>query len=127
GSTMVHGGTKRHPEELRTLAIRRFRSCQNVAQLAREIGIPRQTLYRWTDESERVEARENGRLVSVENARESRLRKRIALLKDALASSSTSNATTKTRPRTCCTCTIRSRCSPKIWTNCRSYFAVLLR
>ena len=82
---MVHGGTKRHPEELRTLAIRRFRSCQNVAQLAREIGIPRQTLYRWTDESERVEAREAGRLMPVENARESRHRKRIALLKDALA------------------------------------------
>lgn len=82
---MVHRGTKRHPEELHTLAIRRFRSCQNVAQLAREIGIPRQTLYRWTDESERVEAREADRLAPVENARESTLRKRIALLKDALA------------------------------------------
>jgi transposase-like protein len=68
---VVHGGTKRHPEELRTLAIRRFRSCQNAAQLAREIGIPRQTLYRWTDESEseRVEAHEDGRLVPVESSK----------------------------------------------------------
>jgi hypothetical protein len=39
--TMVHGRTKRHSEELRQAAIRQFRSCQNVAQLAREMGIPR--------------------------------------------------------------------------------------
>ena len=82
---MVHGGKKQHPEELRALAIRRFRSCQNVAQLAREIGIPRQTLYRWVDESERVEADEDGGLVQVANDRESRLRKRIVLLKHVLA------------------------------------------
>lgn len=82
---MVHGRTKQHPEELRAAAIRRFRSCQNVAQLAREIGIPRQTLYRWIDESERVEADEDGRLVPAAKDRQSRLRKRIALLKHALA------------------------------------------
>jgi hypothetical protein len=33
---MVHGGTKRHPEALHALAIQRFRSCQNVAQLERD-------------------------------------------------------------------------------------------
>ena len=82
---MVHGRTKQHPEEVRTAAIRQFRSCQNVAQLARQIGIPRQTLYRWIDESERAEAGEDGRLVLGAKYRESRLRKRIAVLKHALA------------------------------------------
>ena len=48
---MCHGRIRRHPEELRQMAIKRFRSCQNVAHLAREIGIPRRTLYRWIDES----------------------------------------------------------------------------
>jgi len=70
---MVHGRTKQHPEELRAAAIRRFRSCQNVAQLAREIGIPRQTLYRWIDESERVEARHWKWIFSKAPCRQSRL------------------------------------------------------
>jgi len=62
---MSVGRVKRHPEELREVAIKRFRSCENVAQLAREIGIPRQTLYRWIDESERVETDEDGQSVRV--------------------------------------------------------------
>ena len=41
---MCQGRIRRHPEELRQTAINRFRSCHNVAHLAREIGIPRQTL-----------------------------------------------------------------------------------
>jgi transposase len=76
---------KRHPEELRRVAIKRFRSCENVALLAKEIGIPRQTLYRWIDESERVEADEDGELVPVTKDRESTLRKRISYLKHVLA------------------------------------------
>ena len=76
---------KRHPEELREVAIKRFRSCENVAQLARDIGIPRQTLYRWIDESERVEADEDGQLVPATKGREARLRKRISHLKHVLA------------------------------------------
>jgi len=82
---MGQGRVKRHPEELREVAIKRFRSCENVAQLAREIGIPRQTLYRWIDESERVETDEDGQLVPATKCRESRLRKRISQLKHVLA------------------------------------------
>jgi transposase len=82
---MGQGRVKRHPEELREMAIKRFRSCENVAQLAREIGIPRQTLYRWIDESERVETDEEGQLVPATKGRESRLRKRISQLKHVLA------------------------------------------
>jgi len=82
---MSVGRVKRHPEELREVAIKRFRSCENVAQLAREIGIPRQTLYRWIDESERVETDEDGQSVRATKGRESRLRKRIIQLKHVLA------------------------------------------
>ena len=67
---MCHGRIRRHPEELRQTAIKRFRSCHNVAHLAREIGIPRQTLYRWLDESEQVVAEEDGELVSAAKGRE---------------------------------------------------------
>ena len=82
---MSVGRVRRHPEELRRVAIERFKSCENVALLAREIGIPRQTLHRWIDESERVEAGEDGQLVPATKGRESRLRKRIIQLKHVLA------------------------------------------
>ncbi len=82
---MSVGRVRRHPEELRRVAIERFKSCENVALLAREIGIPRQTLYRWVDESERVETDEEGQLVPATKDRESRLRKRISHLKHVLA------------------------------------------
>jgi len=82
---MSHGHIRRHPDELRAMAIKQFRSCANVARLAREIGIPRQTLYRWIDESERVEADEDGKLVPAIKDREARLRKRVAHLKQVLA------------------------------------------
>jgi len=82
---MSVGRVRRHPEELRRVAIERFKSCENVALLAREIGIPRQTLHRWIDESERVEADEDGQLVPATKGRESRLRKRMSHLKHVLA------------------------------------------
>jgi hypothetical protein len=82
---MSQARIKRHPEELRVVANKRFRSCDNDASLARNIGIPRQTLYRWIDESERVEVDEEGELVPATKGRESRLRKRISHLKHVLA------------------------------------------
>jgi transposase-like protein len=82
---MSHGRIRRHPDDLRAMAIRQFRSCANVARLAREIGIPRQTLYRWMDESERVETDEDGQVTRGTKDREARLRKRIAHLKHVLA------------------------------------------
>src|SRR5260370_7979313 len=62
---MSVGRVKGDTEEVGEVAIKSFRSCENVAQLAREIGIPRQTLYRWIDESERVETDEDGQSVRV--------------------------------------------------------------
>jgi transposase-like protein len=82
---MTHGRITRHPEELRQTAIKRFGSCHNVAHPAREIGIPRQTLYRWIDESEQVVADEDGEWVPAAKGRESRMRKRIGQLKQVLA------------------------------------------
>jgi len=82
---MCQGRVRRHPEELRRVAVKRFRSCENVAMLAREIGIPRQTLYRWIDESERIDMDEDGISLPLVKDRESRLRKRIGYLKQVLA------------------------------------------
>jgi transposase-like protein len=82
---MTHRRIRRHPDNLREMAIKQFRCCKNVARLAREIGIPRQTIYRWIDESERIETDENGEIAPTANDREARLRKRISQLKHVLA------------------------------------------
>jgi len=54
---MTNERVRRHPEEFRRIAVERFKSCDNDALLSREVGVPRQTLYRWIEESERVEVR----------------------------------------------------------------------
>jgi transposase-like protein len=53
--------------------------------LSREVGVPRQTLYRWIEESERVEVGEDGEQVPTVKSRESRLRKRVDRLKRLIA------------------------------------------
>jgi transposase-like protein len=72
----------RHPENFRQMAIERFKSCENVVLLSRELGVPRQTLYRWLEQSERVGA--DGELAT-EKSRESRLRKESRDLKRLVA------------------------------------------
>ena len=44
----------RYPEAFRVRAIDQFSRCENVGFLAKELGIPRQTLYRWHEQSERA-------------------------------------------------------------------------
>jgi transposase-like protein len=82
---MTNERVRRHPEEFRRIAVERFKSCDNVALLSRELGVPRQTLYRWIEESERVEVREDGEQVPTVKSRESRLRKRVDKLKGVIA------------------------------------------
>src|SRR5260370_40207212 len=74
-----------HEEELRRIGVEGFKSCDNVALLSSEVGVPRQTLYRWIAESERVEVREDGEQVPTAKSRESRLRKRVDRLKGVIA------------------------------------------
>lgn len=79
---MAHGRGWRYPEDFRRMAVERFKCCENIEWLANELGVPRQTLYRWHGESERADAGEDQ---PTEKSRESRLRREIADLKRLLA------------------------------------------
>jgi len=71
----------RYPEAFRVRAIDQFSRCENVGFLAKALGIPRQTLYRWHEQSERAKSVEQVE----EKSRQSRLRKEIGDLKRLVA------------------------------------------
>src|ERR1700674_1751001 len=79
---MANGRGWRYPEDFRRMAVERFKKCENIEWLAKELGVPRQTLYRWHEESERAEV---GEEQATEKSRESRLRREINDLKRLLA------------------------------------------
>jgi transposase-like protein len=62
------------------MAVERFKSCENIVMLAKELNVPRQTLYRWWKESERVDED-----LTSEKSRESRLRREVNNLKRLVA------------------------------------------
>jgi len=64
------------------MAIERFKCCENIEHLAKELGVARQTLYRWHKKSECAEESEDPVLAK---SRESRFRKEISDLKRLLA------------------------------------------
>jgi transposase-like protein len=72
----------RYPESFRRTAVERFKCCENIEWLAKELGVPRQTLYRWHEESERN--KEEGERVP-EKSRESSLRRELRELKRLVA------------------------------------------
>lgn len=72
----------RYPESFRRTAVEKFKCCENIEWLAKELGVPRQTLYRWHEESEM--ALEEGEPVP-EKSRESRLRREVRELKRLVA------------------------------------------
>ena len=55
------GRERRYTREFRRLAVDRMKVCDSVADLARELGIPRQTLYLWRDREESKANPEPGR------------------------------------------------------------------
>ena len=79
---MANGRGWRYPENFRRMAVERFKNCENIEWLAKELGVPRQTLYRWHEESERAEV---GEEQPTEKSRESRLRREISDLKRLFA------------------------------------------
>ena len=64
------------------MAVERFRCCENIEHLAKELGVARQTLYRWHKKSECAEEGEDPVLAK---SRESRFRREIRDLKRLLA------------------------------------------
>jgi transposase-like protein len=75
---MINRRVWRYPENFRRTAVERFKCCENIELLAKELCVPRQTLYRWFEESERVDVSEEP---ATEKSRESRLRRKISDLK----------------------------------------------
>jgi transposase len=71
-----------YSEDFRRMAVERFKCCENIEWLAKELGVPGQTLYRWHEESERNA--EEGEPIP-EKSRESRLRREVRELKRLVA------------------------------------------
>ena len=64
------------------MAVARLKSCDNIVALARELGIHRRLLYKWRDQLDPVEPREES---PPQSPRESTLRKEVHQLKQLLA------------------------------------------
>ena len=79
---MNKGKVWRHPEAFQRMAIERFKCCENIKHLAKELGVARQTLYRWHKKSECAEEGEDPVLAK---SRESRFRREIRDLTRLLA------------------------------------------
>jgi hypothetical protein len=72
----------RYPNAFRAIAVDRFKHCENVGMLAKELGLSRQTLYRWHAESERADVCKEP---TPEKLRDSRQRREISNLKRLVA------------------------------------------
>jgi predicted RNase H-like nuclease (RuvC/YqgF family) len=79
---MNKGKVWRHPETFHRMAVERFKCCENIEHLAKELGVARQTLYRWHKKSECAAEDQDAVL---EKSRESRLQREIRDLKRLLA------------------------------------------
>jgi transposase-like protein len=69
------------PKAFRQMAVDRLHHCENIVELAKELGISRRLLYGWR---EKLEARDC-RGAPPANAREATLRKEVSQLKRVLA------------------------------------------
>jgi transposase len=79
---MNKGRVWRHPETFQRMAVERFKCCESIEHLAKELGVARQTLYRWYKKSE---CADEGQDAVLGKSRESRLRREIRDLKRVLA------------------------------------------
>ena len=69
------------PKAFRQMAVDRLTQCDNIGELAKELGISRRLLYTWREKLESVESGEG----PPENSREATLRKEVSRLKRVLA------------------------------------------
>ncbi|MGA7764854.1 MAG: transposase [Candidatus Sulfotelmatobacter sp.] len=72
----------RYPKEFRRVAVERLKSCDNIVELSRELGVHRRLLYQWRDQMEEEELPEGS---PPQTSRESTLRKEVNQLKRLLA------------------------------------------
>ncbi len=72
----------RYPKAFKQMALERLKRCDNIVELAKELGVHRRLLYTWRDKLEPVDS-EGG--PPPESSRESTLRKEVSQLKRLLA------------------------------------------
>jgi transposase len=79
------GNWRRHKREFKRQAVERMKTCDNIHELARELGIERKLLYTWKYQFEgRPEPRHASYVETREETAERNLRQEIAQLKQAL-------------------------------------------
>ena len=71
-----------YANEFKQMCVERMKQCDNIGELAKELGIHRRMLYRWRDQLEPV-AKEAG--PGPQSPGEARLRQEVSRLKQALA------------------------------------------
>ena len=69
------------PKAFQQYAVARLKQCDNIIELAKELGVHRRLLYTWRDKLEPAEGGEG----PPPNSREATLRKEVSQLKRALA------------------------------------------
>ena len=73
---------KRYPRKFQRMAVERMRTCDDVGELARELGVTRRCLYKWRTKLEIIEPGEESARPSTHGASQ---RKQIHELKRMLA------------------------------------------
>jgi transposase-like protein len=80
------GKWRRHTREFKQQAVDRMKACGNIEQLARELEIGRELLYKWKRQFEgRPEPRHASYVETPEQTTERKLREEIARLKERVA------------------------------------------
>ncbi len=83
---------RRHTEEFKRQAVERMKTCPNIRELARELGIQQKLLYTWKYQLEgRPEPRHANLGITAEERKEKKLQDEITKLKSALADKTLEN------------------------------------
>ena len=83
---------RRHTLEFKRQVVERMKTCQNIHELARELGVQRKLLYTWRYQFEgRPEPRHANLGITAEDRKEKQLRDEITKLKSALADKTLDN------------------------------------
>jgi transposase-like protein len=83
---------RRHTVEFKRQVVERMKTCQNIQELARELGVQRKLLYTWKHQFEgRPEPRHANLGISAEDRKEKQLLNEITKLKSALADKTLEN------------------------------------
>ena len=73
---------KRYPRKFQRMAVERMRTCEDVGELAKELGVTRRCLYKWRAKLDLVETAEE---LARPHTREASYRKQVLKLKRLLA------------------------------------------